>query len=269
MDTADVLAISLRPARRARVLRELFLAYNDRDRALAFWIRYTAFVPKGTPEAAVGELWAIVFDAEGKRTVAVHQQHPMAACEVSRDVSKWASRKRIWDHDLSGAAEQGGHRIAWSLEYQGESDTLLLLPQRLYEGGIPKAKSLVATPIYTPFLTLFVLRIGDREHAVRGILRALRAKGRFAHFEWHFESDRLDDDEADEEGLAVTARFTASRESFVRLLYVSPPGGHKTCWNTKLARCELTLSRRGEQPLHLVSRQRAAFEILEEERDSE
>jgi hypothetical protein len=116
-------------------------------------------------------------------------------------------------------------------------------------------------PLYTPRLTLMVLRIGDREHAVRGMLHALRTRGRFEHFDWCFSSQCEDNDER----VGITARFSAPSDHFVRLRYANPPGGDKICWNTKLARAEVTLSRRGEAPRQLVSRQRAAFEILEDE----
>jgi hypothetical protein len=48
----------------------------------------------------------------------------------------------------------------------------------------------------------------------------------------------------------------------VRLPYGNPPGGVKTCYNTKLARCELLLEREGHRPRRLLSPQGAAFELL-------
>ena len=44
--------------------------------------------------------------------------------------------------------------------------------------------------------------------------------------------------------------------------YGNPPGGAKTCLNTKLARVLLTLRRAGRPDLQLQCAQRAAFEIL-------
>ena len=46
------------------------------------------------------------------------------------------------------------------------------------------------------------------------------------------------------------------------LRYPNPPGGEKSCRNTHLARCELTLDRPGKPRLALHSN-RAAFEILD------
>ena len=41
-----------------------FQRANDPGGRRAFWIRYTIFAPKGRPDDAVGELWAIAFDRE-------------------------------------------------------------------------------------------------------------------------------------------------------------------------------------------------------------
>jgi hypothetical protein len=54
----------------------------------------------------------------------------------------------------------------------------------------------------------------------------------------------------------------APRESFVALRYDNPPGGTKTCLNSKLAECELEVERPGGDNLHLHTRHRGAFEIL-------
>ncbi|MGZ5276148.1 MAG: hypothetical protein ACXWCU_09515, partial [Caldimonas sp.] len=50
-----------------------FLRANHAERPLAFWIRYTVFCPKGRPNEAVGELWAIYFDGESGRIAAAKE----------------------------------------------------------------------------------------------------------------------------------------------------------------------------------------------------
>ena len=47
-----------------------FQRANHPSRPQAFWIRYTIFSPKGRPQDAVGELWAVYFDGEAKEAVA-------------------------------------------------------------------------------------------------------------------------------------------------------------------------------------------------------
>ncbi len=57
----------------------------------------------------------------------------------------------------------------------------------------------------------------------------------------------------------------------VGLSYNNPPGGSKHCLNTKIAACELKVVRktsgRLSAPEILSTRQRAAFEILTDDRD--
>ena len=65
----------------------------------------------------------------------------------------------------------------------------------------------------------------------------------------------------------VTGSLAASAEHFVGLPYRNPPGGTKTCLNSKLARCDLTIRRHGAAPRTLTCRDRAAFEILTDDDD--
>lgn len=115
----------------------------------------------------------------------------------------------------------------------------------------------------TPWLTPLVLRLGTREIALNGLLRAARNDGHYEQgpggpLRWEFHA---------RDGLASVQGFVeAPRESFVALPYGNPPGGIKTCLNCKLARCEVRVrDRSGERVLRTESR--AAFEILTERTD--
>ena len=55
---------------------------------------------------------------------------------------------------------------------------------------------------------------------------------------------------------------SAPAEAFVGLTYGNPPGGTKTCLNTKIASCEVHLEETGRSPIHLRTASRASFEIL-------
>jgi hypothetical protein len=109
-------------------------------------------------------------------------------------------------------------------------------------------------PLWTPAMTILVLRHDGREHAMNVLPRSLR-RGHFDYFHWHFsgENDRA----------SVQGRIVARAEDFVGLNYYNPPGGSKTCLNTKIARCELSLTDKTTGTVaRLTSRHRAAFEIL-------
>lgn len=134
-----------------------FQRANDASGRRAFWIRYTIFAPRGRPDDAVGELWAITFEREGGRIVAVKQVHPIQACSFARDRLEVAiGAARLEDQVLRGTASSHGHTIAWDLRYAGGQAPLLLLPEPLYGARVPKAKALVGQPLarFTGTLTV-------------------------------------------------------------------------------------------------------------------
>src|SRR5262245_2301740 len=298
---------------------------NHPRRPLAFWLRYTIFSPAGHPEAAVGELWAVLFDGETGVHTASKTQHAMSSCRFAAD----AFDVRVGPAALGPGALSGeSGQIGWELRYRSDQAPLYLLPGRLYRGGFPKAKSLVGSPLarfdgtvnvgnrevivdgwlgsqnhnwgsrhtdryafgqvagfddapdtflevvraqtrigplWTPPLTLLVLRRGERELAINGLRLARRAGGQVEFHQptlwWTFATATAD------AGTRVEGRIEAPRSSFVGLEYANPPGGTKHCLNTKIGRCALTIvdtaSGRREE---LHSANGALFEILTDDR---
>jgi len=134
-----------------------FQRANDASGRRAFWIRYTIFAPRGRPAHAVGELWAIAFDREARRIVAVKEVQPIAACAFAPDrLDVRIGEARLDDGSLRGGAAAGGHAIAWDLRYGGGGAPLLLLSERLYAAPLPRAKALVGQPLarFTGSLTV-------------------------------------------------------------------------------------------------------------------
>jgi hypothetical protein len=114
-------------------------------------------------------------------------------------------------------------------------------------------------PIWTPWMTLMVLRLDGVEHRLNSIPQSIRAKGKYDYFVWRFESKNRE--------VSIVGSIAAPRESFVGLPYSNPPGGVKTCLNSKLASCNLSVKVKGAPARSLVSKDRAAFEILTSEED--
>lgn len=314
-----------RPGQRAGHYESFFLRANHPSRPLAFWIRYTLFSPRQHPEAAIGELWAVYFDGESGRHVAVKQEVPIDRCTFSRsDFSAEIDDAYLQAGRLAGSAASGAHAISWKLSFGGTAAPLFLLPSRLYRTALPKAKSLVSQPfatfegslavdravvdvsgwvgsqnhnwgtqhtdhyawgqvagfdthpdsflevgtarlkigpLWTPFMTLLVLRHRGEEIRLNSLRQALRATASFDYFTWRFRSET--------DTLRVEGTITAPREAFVGLRYYNPPGGIKHCLNSKLASCELRLTDKGHAPAAaevLSTRHRAAFEILTDDR---
>lgn len=303
-----------------------FQRANHPSRPLGWWIRYTIFCPKGRPEQATAELWAIWFDGERGTVAAAKQDVPFAGgkCAFARDrLSVVIGDATLDDRSLRGAATGPEHAIAWELDYDSPDAPLLLLPAQFYnrDKKLPRAKALVGAPnavfsgtvtvdgevhqfknwvgsqchnwgsrhtdryawgqvagfdgvpdsflecatarlrfgpLWTPPLTLLVLRVDGEQFALNSLIDSVRARGEVSisgpEFTWRLASRRGE--------VAVEARLWAPRTAFVGLLYKDPPGGAKTCLNSKIAGCELTLRRPGRAPLLLRSANRAAFEVL-------
>src|SRR5688500_4578574 len=124
-----------------------FVRGNHPTAPLAFWIRYTLLVPKARPGDAVAELWAIVFDGERNEITAVKESHPLQSAVLGRERFSLRIGAASFEHgSLRGSARTEHHRIAWALDYEADAPPLLLLPEAMYEGSFPKAKSLVSAP---------------------------------------------------------------------------------------------------------------------------
>jgi hypothetical protein len=143
MDAEQVNWARYRPGTRSGHYESYYLRANHPTRPLACWLRYTIFAPKGSGEA-VGELWAVLFDGETGEHVVGKTQVPMADCAFARD----AFEVRVGEAALGPHLARGSAGpIRWDLRYEGGQVPLLLLPPRLYDGGFPKAKSLVSAPL--------------------------------------------------------------------------------------------------------------------------
>lgn len=300
-----------------------FVRANHATRALAFWIRYTIFSPAGRPEDAQGELWAVVFDGERNRHVAVKQAWPLRACRFdSEALAVELPTAQLGGGHAQGLCRAGEHHVGWDLRFAGGQSALLLLPESLYDGAFPKAKSLVSRPLarfdgtlgvdgqridvqgwigsqnhnwggrhtdryawgqvagfdghdesflevasaklkfgplWTPWITPIVLRHRGQEHRLNALGRSLRARVSLRVFDWHFESRAS--------GLRIEGHFRAERGDFVGLRYANPSGGTKECLNSKIAHAEVTLQRSDGSSETLVSRRRAAFELLSDDGD--
>ncbi len=295
-----------------------FARANHPTRPLAFWIRYTVFVPKGRPDEAAGELWAIWFDKEADRIVAAKQIVPWSDCRLSDaglDVAMGPST--VVPDGLVGSASHGDHTLSWDLKFTSPTPPILDFPPKLYEGGFPKAKALVGSPnaiysgslvvdgerieidgwegshnhnwglkhtdkygwaqvagfdgepgsflecgaaklkfgpLWTPWMAVIVLRVDGVEHRLNAIGQSLRNGGRGEPFTLRFD--------AKQGGLRFHGTVEAAPGDFVGLPYWDPPGGIRTCLNSKLARADFTLELPGQEPKRLISEHRAALEFL-------
>ena len=293
-----------------------FIRGNHPSRPLAFWIRYTLTAPKGAPDYTIAELFAIAFDGERARHVAVREVVSIRACTFSssgldvRILGSHLTRERA-----VGRASSHGRTLGWDLDWTGGTEPRLLLPERLYAGGFPKAKSLVMRPgvtfggrleidgepwpvddwvgsinhnwgerhtdqytwgqvagfegdpsaflelataririgpVLTPAMTPIVFRHEGREHRLNALYKVFR-RATLDGLRWSFA--------AKGDGIALSGVISATPAQVVTFAYKNPPGGTKLCVNSKIARCELTVTRAGSRTT-LLSQSGAAFEVL-------
>jgi hypothetical protein len=136
------------PAAAGGFYESYFQRANHPSRPLAFWIRYTVSSPKGRPDGAIGELWAIWFDGERGRSVVAKTEVPAGQFAFARDrLQARIGPATLEPGVLRGEAESRGHRIDWDLTYRGQAAPLFLMAPPMYAGGFPKAKSLVGLPL--------------------------------------------------------------------------------------------------------------------------
>jgi hypothetical protein len=101
-------------------------------------------------------------------------------------------------------------------------------------------------PVWTPRLSLLVLRLGDREIACNSLRSVLRTRGTYDYFSRGLDAMR--------EGTRICASFEAPKDAFVDLSYERT----KTCLNTKVAGCSLVVEESGKAPRRIGTESRAA-----------
>lgn len=150
-DTAHTLAlntIQYRKGQQEGHYESFYQRGNHPTEPRAFWIRYTIFSPKDMPEAAIGELWAVYFDGVTGRHTVAKEEYPIAECDfVQGEFGARVGDRVLEAGRLKGQAEGPSATIGWDLTYAGEEAPLFMLPQWMYKGGFPKAKSLVGLPL--------------------------------------------------------------------------------------------------------------------------
>src|SRR5690349_19938738 len=100
-------------------------------------------------------------------------------------------------------------------------------------------------------MTPLVLRLVRREYALNTLKQALtRSKGSYDFFDWQFQCVGPE--------VSVEGPISARPEHFVALRYDNPPGGFKTCLNSKLGRAVVRVALPGEEPRELRTAHRAA-----------
>ncbi|MEH6345975.1 MAG: tocopherol cyclase family protein [Bermanella sp.] len=109
-------------------------------------------------------------------------------------------------------------------------------------------------PIWSPWLNLAVLRVGQEEYRFNGVWQALKNSGQYQYFNWKMHCKNKD--------FTLKVVMHTDKKNVAGLNYRNPPGGSHTCLNSKVAGVDVMLLK-GQQVIHrLHSQYGGAFEIL-------
>ena len=133
---------------RAGHVESHFLKANAPNGSRAIWVKHTIFVPRGRPEDAVAEVWAIGFDRARNRNVAVKAQVPLQAAKLSeRPFRLEAAGSTLETGVARGHAKSNAHYIGWALRFTTDGTPFHPFPfERMYETALPKSKALTPYP---------------------------------------------------------------------------------------------------------------------------
>lgn len=135
--------VRLRGTRKGHV-ESHFLKATSPDGARALWIKHTLLVPRGAPERAVGEVWAVAFADGGRKKLA--EKRSFALADVASEERPFTVRTpcAVFAH---GAAHGALATLHWDLRYRPAEHAFRPFPlSAMYEGAFPRSKSLTPAP---------------------------------------------------------------------------------------------------------------------------
>lgn len=184
---------------------------------------------------------------------------PKAKVLVSLPLARFSGHFRVNDRTAKITDWIGSQNHNWGVKHTdhyawGQVAGFENRPDTFLEVATARLK---IGPLWTPFLTMIVLRHDGREYPMNRLSSAL-GRGSFDYFKWNFRGSVS--------GLELSGSIRAAKEDFVCLPYYNPPGGVKYCLNSKIADCELRILRPDGKRENLRAESRAAFEILTDDR---
>ena len=103
-----------------------------------------------------------------------------------------------------------------------------------------------------------VLRHKGKEYLFNSLKGSTTNRGRYSYFRWDFSANNGKE--------KISGKIETDAANVIGLTYYNPPGGNKTCLNTKIAYAELTLIHKDGTKEELGTANRAAFEILTDDK---
>jgi len=126
-------------------VESFFMKFNDLGKGIAVWLKFTIYSPKGRPEDAVGEVWAIFFDAaDPENLIGLKESYPIRTCTLSSSPVRIVMGDNVFEPPRTEGLlrDAEGTTIAWDLFFTEGAPSLHHFPsERLYTTGLPKSKA--------------------------------------------------------------------------------------------------------------------------------
>ncbi len=182
---------------------------------------------------------------------------PAAKSLVSLPCAHFNGTLRVNDEKINITDWVGSQNHNWGLKHTdlyawGQVAGFDSHPESFLEVATAQLK---LGPLWTPPITLLVLRHNQKEYALTDLVPGIKAHGKFRYFSWEFKSISKE--------VEIEGEISAPALAFVGLNYHNPPGGNKYCLNSKIAACRLHFKDKTTGATDtLETKNRAAFEIL-------
>jgi hypothetical protein len=182
---------------------------------------------------------------------------PAAKSLVSLPLARFNGALSVNDEKINIANWVGSQNHNWGLRHTdlyawGQVAGFDSHPNSFLEAATARLK---LGPVWTPSITLIVLRHDQKEYALNELAQGIKAHGKFEYFTWEFKSQTR--------YVEIEGEISASESAFIGLNYYNPAGGNKYCLNSKIAKCKLQFKDKTTGRVEtLETKHRAAFEIL-------
>src|SRR5690349_10570599 len=124
-----------------------FIRANHPELPQALWLRETLLLP--TAGDPVADVWVMVFDPDGRGSLAFKQPYPIDTAAYEYD--NWTARiaqTTIDDESAQGVVQSQNRTARWDLRITpGPEHEVRLLTDRAYKARVPTAKTTVRHPL--------------------------------------------------------------------------------------------------------------------------
>jgi hypothetical protein len=206
--------------------------------------------------------WDMTFDGDSLPLLLLplnlyEGKFPAAKSLVSLPLARFNGALSVNDEKINIANWVGSQNHNWGLRHTdlyawGQVAGFDSHPNSFLEAATARLK---LGPVWTPSITLIVLRHDQKEYALNELAQGIKAHGKFEYFTWEFKSQTR--------YVEIEGEISASESAFIGLNYYNPAGGNKYCLNSKIAKCKLQFKDKTTGRVEtLETKHRAAFEIL-------